>query len=470
MKIELLDHDKLISVNHLKEVTSSKLFSTKMIFDPEGILSNEIFGISKNDRRLSFAYINLHRRFLHPHIYENILKRIFRNITYLLSGQKRFSIKNGILIEDNNGWTGLANLYDNWDSINWNKFPSANKKALQLLSKAPKDLIFIDKIVVCPPAYRDVLLSGSVDTSDYVCEINKLYNTLIRSIALLNQGGLFSRTQYAIQCKIQDTLGEITKYFKGLISKKSGLIRQNLLGKSVDFGTRSVISGFAFNNEKIEDNMVDLEHCALPISQCCSTFYPFIETWIKNFFTKDIINNPNIISFYDPDIKKEVNITLSDTEKQFSDKNIKKLINDYIFNPDNRFKPIIVNGYYFENKKKIEVDVYVTLKGKIILENNVAIVLNRPATVTDILYLACVDVCEKRHVLISRYPVGNDKGLLINKVRVQSTSKHMHVIYNGKEYLNYPYIDLNLNHEKVGIQFIDTLQYANASLDGMGEL
>ena len=74
------------------------------------------------------------------------------------------------------------------------------------------------------------------------------------------------------------------------------------------------------------------------------------------------------------------------------------------------------------------------LKGKRILDNNVEVLYNRPLTVTDILYLACVDACEKRHVMVSRYPVGTDKGIYFNKVRVQSTLHHIRLIFNGKEY------------------------------------
>lgn len=47
MKVDILDIERLIEVNNLKEVTSKNLFSNKMLYDPEGILSNEIFGISK---------------------------------------------------------------------------------------------------------------------------------------------------------------------------------------------------------------------------------------------------------------------------------------------------------------------------------------------------------------------------------------------------------------------------------------
>ena len=181
MKLDILDVEHLIEVNNLQEVTSPRLFSTKMTFDPDGILSTEIFGISKSDRRGTFAYIDLKRPFIHPHIYGNILKRSFQKIKYIVSGQKRFLVIDGVLEESPDGWTGIQGLYDHWDEINWKKHPSANKINMALLTNLPKNRVFITKEIVSPPAYRDVMLAGTKDTSDHVNEVNELYVRLIRA-------------------------------------------------------------------------------------------------------------------------------------------------------------------------------------------------------------------------------------------------------------------------------------------------
>lgn len=469
MKIDILDLDRLIQVNKLEEVTSPRLFSNKMMYDPAGILSNDIFGISKDDRRSTFAYIKLNQEFIHPHIYQKVLKPMFKGIIYLVSGQKYYSIKDGMLVEDDeHGWTGLAALYDHWDQIDWKKHRTSNSTNKRLLVDLSRDRIFVNKMIVCPPAYRDVMIAGTMDSSDHVNELNNMYTKLIRSVALLQEGGLFSRTQYATQMRIQDILVDIMDYFRNLISGKSGLIRKYLIGKSVDYGTRSVISAPPYRNEKISDNIIDVEHTAVPISECCSSFYPFIEAWLRNFFTREIVNNPNLITYYDIDTKKEFTAPIKDPEIQFSDKNIRKMINDYSLNPDNRFKIITVVVSIPGQKKDTLKNAVMMLKGKQILENNASKVLNRPLTLTDILYLACVDSCEKRHVMISRYPVGTDKGIFFSRVRVQSTLDHVHLVFNGKDYPFYPYIDLKTPQDRVGVQFIDTLNMSNSHLDGMG--
>lgn len=468
MKIEILDIDRLIKVNHLQEVTSPRLFSSKMMYDQQGILSTDIFGISKGDRRSTFAYIDLKRHFIHPHIYAKVLKPMFRGIMYIVSGQRRYNIRDGILVEDPNGWTGINALYNRWDEIDWKRSKSSNSVNKTLLSNLSRDQVFIEKILVCPPAYRDVMMAGTVDSSDHVNELNDLYVKLLRSVALLNEGGRFAATQYATQMKVQDTLVEIMDYFKAQISRKQGLIRKNLIGKSVDYGARVVISAPNYNNERLEDNMVDVEHTALPISQCCSTFYPFIEAWLKNFFTREIINDPNNISFYSYAQKKEVNARLKDPEVQFSDKAIRKMINDYTLNPDNRFRVINVDVLVPTPAGEKVMKASMILKGKVILPNNATKVLNRAMTVTDVMYLACVESCEHRHVMVSRYPVGTDKGIYFNKIRVQSTTNHIHLVFNGKEYPFYPDIDFKVEQDQVGVQFTDTLVMANAHLDGMG--
>ena len=469
MKISITDMDRLISVNKLEEVDSPRLFSSKMTFDNTGILSNEIFGVSKSDRRSTFAYISLRRKFIHPHIYQKVLKPMFKGIVFLVAGQKHYSVKDGLIVEDQDGWTGLEELYNHWDEIDWKKSKSSNITNKQLMTNISKADVFIDKWLVIPPAYRDVTISGTVDSSDHVNELNTLYTRLISSVALIQQGGLFARTQFNTQLKIEENLVEIYDYLKNLISKKQGLIRKNLIGKSVDYGVRSVISAPTYNHDKFDDNIVDLEHTAVPISQCCSLFYPFIESWIHDFFTREIINDPNLITFCDGETKKEFTALIKDADVQFSEKAIKKMINDYCLNPDNRFKFITIDVEVPIKNGTKTVTAYMMLKGKVISPNNAQAILKRFMTVTDIMYLACVECCEKRHVMVSRYPVGTDKGIYFSKINVQSTENHVHLIFNGKDYPRYPDIDLSTPADKVGIRFIDSLVQSNSHCDGMGE-
>ena len=469
MKIDLLDIEKLISVkeNNMQEITSSKI-AGPLMFDPDGIFSERIFGTRRDEKKGIYAYIDLKRPFLHPHIYGNVLKRMFRSIDKLILGDERFSIKDGVLSPDEDGWTGLAELYKHWDEINWEKSKSTMERAILLLSKVDKYKAFITKMIVCPPAYRDVTLAGVIDKSDYIPDINPKYVSLIGLCNnLLSDGGLFNR-QYKTEFKIQSKLLEISDYFQEMITGKFGFIKRHLVGKNVDFGSRSVISAFNYNNETISDNMVGIEYTAVPISQCCATFKPFIVAWLKNLFTREIINNPNFFLFYDTKREKEVLATLVEPEVQFSEREINKIIKDYCLNPDNRFRPLTVKAVVHGPKADKEIELTLLLQGKAILPNNAESVLKRVLTYTDLLYLACVDVCEKRHVMVTRYPVGTDKGLFFSKIRVQSTKSHIKLVFNGKEYPYYPNIDFKIPTDHVGVQFVDSLVFSNCYCPGLG--
>ena len=67
LKLEPLDVNKFISVNKLKLISNPVYFDRSGMPTPDGLLSNEIFGVTSNDRTEIFAYIELEgESFLHP--------------------------------------------------------------------------------------------------------------------------------------------------------------------------------------------------------------------------------------------------------------------------------------------------------------------------------------------------------------------------------------------------------------------
>jgi len=194
-----------------------------------------------------------------------------------------------------------------------------------------------------------------------------------------------------------------------------------------------------------------------------------------------LINKQYESEFFDPKTKELVKGLIVDPELQFSDKNINKMINNFILNADSRFDPIMLKMQKtYANGKKEIVEVYYRFKGKEILPNNVYKELNRPLTVCDVMYLACYHTCKNRHVMVSRYPVGIDKGMFFTKINVETTKEHQHILYNGGEYKYYPKVHVNVpedvakyfglekdykfSDEDVAKYFIDTLKVASSHL------
>ena len=463
MKISLLDFDKVININKLEEITSPKIYDTNKQYHPDGIMSNEIFGMSKSDRRGQFAWIDLKGPFIHPHVYGKVIlqsfKKIFLNI---ITGTQTYSIKDHYFVEDENGWTGLNELYNHWDEIDWNKSGTQSDRNLVLMTKAKKDQIFVKKFLICPPAYRDIMISDQKGKADKIGELNSAYTKIINCIKILESGGLFARTQYATQAKIQQYLIDIYDLFKKQLEKKSGLIKFACMGKNTSYGSRVVITAPSYSFDRYEDAMLDTKRVLVPISICCSTFYPFIKTWISNFFKKQISENTDRV------INGKV-YKIKTPDIQFSEKNIKRIIDNYMKNPNERFELLKLVLVDKENNEYVD---NILLKGKTFVansrENSNNNILQRPMTITDLIYLACVDSCEKRHIFLSRYPIGTDKSLIFQKITVMSTIKHIKLIYNGKEYPYYPDIDLKIPHDQVGINFVDTVAFPNTQCKGLG--
>ena len=147
MKINLFNIEEFIDINKLQEVTSPILFQRGDIPHPNGLISNQIFGITVKSRKNTFAYINLYGHFFHPHVYKAI-RRMFRNVEKIIQGEQYYSLnKDGILVLDNeNGQTGIEFLYDNWEKINWAKTDKTlgmRNERVDLLKNFKKDEIFM---------------------------------------------------------------------------------------------------------------------------------------------------------------------------------------------------------------------------------------------------------------------------------------------------------------------------------------
>ena len=89
-------------------------------------------------------------------------------------------------------------------------------------------------------------------------------------------------------------------------------------------------------------------------------------------------------------------------------------------------------------------------------------------TLTDLFYMAAVDVTKNQHALITRYPVSDAYGVFVAKVNPVSTLQTEVVQINGQVYTHYPRQDMTCTRENIGVQFIDTLQFSNSYLAGLG--
>ena len=468
MKIDLFDVKEFIDINHLQEITSPILFQRGDIPHPNGLVSNEIFGVTTKSRRETYAYIDLHGHFFHPHVYKAI-RRMFRNIDKIVNGESYYIIdQNGQLRLDDNGETGIEFLYNNWEKIKWNpESQDGNTKGMRservsLIENNKKNEIFMRYQIVIPAFYRDIKSGGSGggETDD----INNLYAKLIRLATLIKNQNMFDFQFHSTNYNIQTTIIDIYDYFKHKLEKKRGLIRKYLMGKNVDYCTRTVITAPTFHANRPEDLFTDFLYSSIPVAQVCSLAYPFVMHWIKSFFEREVIDTQHAKILYNPSTDEVVKTEkILNPESYFSDKYIKKMIDTFIKDPESRFTPIEVptSGTH---------KMYLAFSGKRMDSSNTAelsAIVNRPMTYTDLLYMACEEVVRDKHTLITRYPLNDEFGVFVSRIRVSSTTKTMPMLVNGYLYQWYPCVDLSLNVNNVPGQFIDACQFSNSYLPGI---
>jgi DNA-directed RNA polymerase subunit beta' len=255
-------------VRGLNPVTSTELKTRTGEFNPNGLLSEEIFGVEGSlDRTKKFSYINLNTKVIHPTLYRHIIK-LERKLEKMFSTESSFIITAaGEIREDDNGITGIAAFIENFPKIKFRDLDSSARKSLiENLKQAYKDgSLFIDKLPVVPPDVRPVF--ESEDGELQVDKLNTVYISILRKSFQVKSAGtkgqFFDLLSYGLQLSINDH----DRFIQSKIEKKRGLIRGNILGKRIDFAGRAVIT---------PGPDLKVNEIGLPLRFAVSIFQPFI--------------------------------------------------------------------------------------------------------------------------------------------------------------------------------------------------
>lgn len=76
MKIDIFNINDFIRANNCKEVSNPVFFDWSGAPTPDGLFSYEIFGMSEQERKNIFGYIDLGDHYIHPVIFNLISSRM----------------------------------------------------------------------------------------------------------------------------------------------------------------------------------------------------------------------------------------------------------------------------------------------------------------------------------------------------------------------------------------------------------
>lgn len=418
LRVNLLDVDRLVSVNDLKPITNPITFSRNNIPTSDGLLSNEIFGITMYDRMNTCAYIDLHEWFMSPELYK-VWSKLDKKIPACVNETKYFSITdNGVLVEDpEHGKTGLKFLKDNFEKINVARTASIRRdQDVDFINACKRDPgAWIRKIVVIPAALRDVDTSKGGRIS--IGEINQLYRNLILATKALKESTDYGLDMAgATRGRIQMSIVQIFDYFGNgttingtttgpNVPGKFGVLRRSVMSKTTDYASRLVMSAPELKVEKIEDMQADLDYAAIPLASAAANFTPFVIFHMKRYFENAFSGNKGVPCI-DPKTGKEEIVYIKDYQMQFSEERLRKELNRFCNGYSTRLLPIEVETV--DGRK-----IYLHFKGfNVTKEEYESGVGNMPIverwfTWCDLIYIATVEAAEGRKAIICRYPMNS---------------------------------------------------------------
>lgn len=473
----LLDIEDFIKKNDVKEISNPIFFNQNKLPTSDGLLSNEIFGITKEERANRFGYIDLHGTFLHPLVYK-VWSALDKNVKSIVHGIDNFVIdSNGQFKQDPNGKTGIKFLKDNINKIKIRSTDSTKRDRVIEFLNISKPLMFITKYPVIPAFYRDVNTEGG---KVGVGDINKYYNGIIiasKALAEAQDYGLsLSNSQAG---RMQEMLLQVYNYFgagnpdaKGSgvgMPSKFGIIRRANLSKTTDYSSRLVITSPELKVEKLDDIEADMDYSVVPLASLSINFLPYMIFWLRSFFENEFSTRTTYTVHMKDGKTKE--IPIQDYQIAFSDERIKDEINRFAHGYSNRFIPVRIPTV---DKK---LNVYMHFKGKITTsqddkDNEQGEIVNRRLTWCDLLFMAASEVTADKHILITRYPIDSFYNQFPTKVKVQSTIETEHMLVNSggmsKFYKKYPKIREEDIEKDTSNKFIDSLNLCNGYLDSIG--
>lgn len=474
LMVDILDYNDFIKKNECEEITDTLLFLRTGVPAPGGLLSNEIFGITKDDRSGIYAYIDLGGWFIHPFCYK-VWCSIDRRMKDIVAGIGNYKLDSeGYIVKvESGGSTGIKFIRNNINKIKIKETKSRKRQTvIKFLNKVKKNM-FIDKLIVIPPFYRDVdtKVKGAVGTGS----INRYYQSLLissRSIKETQDYGL--SIEDATNSRIQDTLLAISNALFGTskskddgigLSGKMGIIRRTVMSKTADMGTRLVISAPDLKVESMEDMMIDTDHAGLPLASAITNFKPFVLFHVKRFF-ENMFNGSERYTYFDEKSKQLKTFEPNDPLVKFSDEEIESQIDKFILSFSNRLEPVYIEDkntgsklYLVFKGRKVSKESYA--KGDILGNSSL---IDRYLTWCDVFYMAACEACKDRVILITRFPIDSYFNEFPSLVRVASTRKTEKVYVDNTYYPFYPMIRKEDIGSDTSNMFIDTLSFSNVHL------
>jgi hypothetical protein len=398
----------------LKQVRSLDTFvgSTKN-FHPEGLFSNEIFGIAGTSARYSKkAFIDLKVTIFHPVIYRALaqVKSLYIDIIH----GKEFArwdpeLQDLVKSDVVDGRTGFDFFTEYFHRIHWpNNQSESRQMAIELL-EAKKNKALIRRIAVLPAGFREFEIDergqeSSSEFNDYYYRLISVSNNInIKTIEIAPESHNSQRSS------MQRTLDELYALLYQVVDGKNNLLMGKVASRRVMAGTRNVIT--AMNSailDLFDDSAPTANHTAIGLYQMAKSIIFVTIDRIKNGWISECFSSPNSpVRVTDPKTMKSDYVMME--PKTYSDwlgsEGLEQQIT-FFKESTARHLPIKLEGYYlglvYEDFDK---GIFCFVHGVEELPMDADPSKCRPITMTDLLHRSIYPVANKYVGFVTRYPI-----------------------------------------------------------------
>lgn len=248
-------------------------------FHPDGLFSEIIFGNKETRERTStFSYIDLNCKVLHPALVKPVY-RLNSKILKILELQETYNITDNGNIElaEDGELNGVTSVIANFPKLISRAEQDGVRNDIKnmLLHQYNNNLAFIDKCIVIPAAYRDAQIEDSTG-SLRIPVINEYYQKILKlSLQIKSLSMQEGSPIYEIHAaKMFSLINQLYDFIISKLSKKQGMVRQDILGKRVDFSGRAVIIGGA--------SEIKADEIGVPYKMLVKIYEPFILHYLYN--------------------------------------------------------------------------------------------------------------------------------------------------------------------------------------------
>ena len=300
LKLDLLDANKYTTQKLIQEVKSTTIKDAITgKFDPEGLFSEEIFGlVGSDDRMIRPGYIELKAKFLHPRIYNNLIlmkrhyKGILNGTTNAVFNEK---LKDFVVTsaDDPKGNTGYSFFIKHFKKI---KFKKTNKPGrvdkIKLMDMYPsRDRLLLSRWVLIPAGIREYREADGVEGME---DINNLYMSLIIASRVLPEQGhndkAFDRAKMTIQLRINAIHAYI---FDIILDGKKGYLQGKYAARGLALGTGNVISAPSMATDTPGAiNGLSATETKVPLLQSLKAYQPLIIHGLTKLIFNNFIAHP----------------------------------------------------------------------------------------------------------------------------------------------------------------------------------